>query len=316
MGGNALVGFKQCFDLESEECVITGRAIGTCVKLSVVEDDKSSVSSCDPSEELNVSASHNSGSGGGGGEKRNSKASALPSSSNNVDSSPRDTSTKTEVPNAASSIESEAHSPRSSSPVDQQMQLSRSISQRNNDRAEKGEVNSPESEDMSVGHASTSRGNNTSSAVRQGLKPVEVLLITVDQLPRGGLLHLGGIVSAKSVKLFQTDEEEERDAWWDEIRDEIRAHARVLGCMAVVGYTESIAIHDELCVLSAIGTAVNLDMQYMYLSTEEINDDAVIRRLMTSDTPRDSVDDRGTSVPPSAVTTSPPFRRSLSKFRS
>lgn len=39
-----------------------------------------------------------------------------------------------------------------------------------------------------------------------------------------------------------TDEPETRDAWWEEIRQEIKSHAKALGCHAVVGYSESTSI--------------------------------------------------------------------------
>jgi len=38
------------------------------------------------------------------------------------------------------------------------------------------------------------------------------------------------------------DEPETRDAWWSEVRTEIRSHARAMGCNAVVGYNESSSI--------------------------------------------------------------------------
>lgn len=38
------------------------------------------------------------------------------------------------------------------------------------------------------------------------------------------------------------DEPETRDAWWEEIRQEIKSHAKALGCHAVVGYSESTTI--------------------------------------------------------------------------
>lgn len=39
-----------------------------------------------------------------------------------------------------------------------------------------------------------------------------------------------------------SDEPETRDAWWEEIRQEIKSHAKALGCHAVVGYSESTSI--------------------------------------------------------------------------
>uniref|UniRef100_A0A3Q4I5R8 C2 domain-containing protein 5 n=1 Tax=Neolamprologus brichardi TaxID=32507 RepID=A0A3Q4I5R8_NEOBR len=75
------------------------------------------------------------------------------------------------------------------------------------------------------------------------------------------------LVSARSVKLLDRihnpDEPETRDAWWEEIRQEIKSHARALGCHAVVGYSESTSICEEVCILSASGTAAILNPRYM-----------------------------------------------------
>ena len=46
------------------------------------------------------------------------------------------------------------------------------------------------------------------------------------------------------------------EQWQDEVREEIRAHAKTLACNAVIGYTESVNILDDLYILSASGTAV------------------------------------------------------------
>ena len=39
-----------------------------------------------------------------------------------------------------------------------------------------------------------------------------------------------------------SDDPETRDAWWTELRTEIRSHARALGCHAVIGYCELTSI--------------------------------------------------------------------------
>lgn len=54
------------------------------------------------------------------------------------------------------------------------------------------------------------------------------------------------------------DDPETRDAWWTELRKEIRSHKKTLGCNAVLGYTETAYINDEICILSACGTAALL----------------------------------------------------------
>lgn len=56
----------------------------------------------------------------------------------------------------------------------------------------------------------------------------------------------GGLVSARSVKLLERisnlEEPEGRDAWWTEIRMEVRSHARALACNVVIGYREETSI--------------------------------------------------------------------------
>ncbi|XP_016364747.1 C2 domain-containing protein 5 isoform X3 [Sinocyclocheilus rhinocerous] len=127
------------------------------------------------------------------------------------------------------------------------------------------------------------RGVSSSSEafVRTGEYP----FFTLAAFPPGFLLHVGGVVSARSVKLldrihnpalgntrsyklldwnsFTADEPETRDAWWEEIRQEIKSHAKALGCHAVVGYSESTSICEEVCILSASGTAAILSSRFM-----------------------------------------------------
>ncbi|XP_016147394.1 C2 domain-containing protein 5 isoform X7 [Sinocyclocheilus grahami] len=122
----------------------------------------------------------------------------------------------------------------------------------------------------------------TQSALEQREYP----FFTLTAFPPGFLLHVGGVVSARSVKLldrihnpalgnntrsyklldwnsFTADEPETRDAWWEEIRQEIKSHAKALGCHAVVGYSESTSICEEVCILSASGTAAILSSRFM-----------------------------------------------------
>ena len=69
---------------------------------------------------------------------------------------------------------------------------------------------------------------------------------TLTTLPANLLQHVGGVVSAHSVKLLDKinnpDEPETRDAWWLEVRNEVRSHAKAMGCTTVIGYTESTSI--------------------------------------------------------------------------
>jgi hypothetical protein len=84
----------------------------------------------------------------------------------------------------------------------------------------------------------------------------EIQLITLKVFHPGTRIRLGGIVSARSVKYLgklatKLADQETRDSWWLELREEIRAHAQSLQCPFVIGYTESCTIHDDVCVISA-----------------------------------------------------------------
>ncbi|XP_067415331.1 C2 domain-containing protein 5 isoform X19 [Emydura macquarii macquarii] len=127
------------------------------------------------------------------------------------------------------------------------------------------------------------------------LEQREFPFFTLTAFPPGFLVHVGGVVSARSVKLldrihnpafvgimgntrsyklldwnsFNSDEPETRDAWWAEIRQEIKSHAKALGCHAVVGYSESTSICEEVCILSASGTAAVLNPRFLQDGTME-----------------------------------------------
>ena len=63
----------------------------------------------------------------------------------------------------------------------------------------------------------------------------------------------------------------DRDAWWSEIREDIRAHARALDCSHVLGYTETTTIHEDVCVLSGAGTACVLDLSALAGNTSQVS---------------------------------------------
>ncbi|XP_073477550.1 C2 domain-containing protein 5 isoform X13 [Aquarana catesbeiana] len=105
------------------------------------------------------------------------------------------------------------------------------------------------------------------------LEQREFPFFTLTAFPPGFLVHIGGVVSARSVKLLDRihnpDEPETRDAWWAEIRQEIKSHAKALGCHAVVGYSESTSICEEVCILSASGTATVLNPRFLQDAASE-----------------------------------------------
>lgn len=104
---------------------------------------------------------------------------------------------------------------------------------------------------------------NRPALARESLEMLEYPFITMKQFPQEFIQSIGGVVSARSVKLLDQinnpDEPETRDAWWTELRKEIRSHTRSLGCNVVLGYNETTNICDEVVILSASGTAVLLN---------------------------------------------------------
>lgn len=89
--------------------------------------------------------------------------------------------------------------------------------------------------------------------------------MTIQQYPIGFIKSICGIVCSRSVKLLSAsndDDLESRDKWWIEIRNEIRSHMKSLNCHVVLGYTETKSICEDVCVLSASGTAAIVDELY------------------------------------------------------
>jgi hypothetical protein len=95
---------------------------------------------------------------------------------------------------------------------------------------------------------------------------LEYPFLTMSKYPPGFIVHLGATVSARSVKVLEKTTEKEdletRDSWFNELRMEVRGHAKSLGCNVILGYTESVSISDDVTVLSASGTAAVINLQY------------------------------------------------------
>nr|CAJ2469214.1 unnamed protein product [Leishmania braziliensis] len=94
---------------------------------------------------------------------------------------------------------------------------------------------------------------------------VTISILTVKDLPAGSIHHIGGYICARSVKIVSRVKSrqiisQERDAWWMELREELRANARAFHCNTVLGYEEETQYHEDVVLLSLYGTAVMLDM--------------------------------------------------------
>lgn len=68
---------------------------------------------------------------------------------------------------------------------------------------------------------------------QETMEMLEYPFFTLMKYPVGFIVHFGATVSARSVKLLEkSDDREEietRDSWFNELRMEIRGHAKSLG---------------------------------------------------------------------------------------
>jgi hypothetical protein len=102
----------------------------------------------------------------------------------------------------------------------------------------------------------------------------EVQLLTLRDFDPRVRVRIGGLVTARSVKYLgnlasKLSDQETRDSWWTELRDEIRSHAKILCCSHVVGYLEASTIHEDVAILSITGTACTVrGLPDMYLQNQ------------------------------------------------
>lgn len=118
-----------------------------------------------------------------------------------------------------------------------------------------------------VGGGTLPTPNHRPFMTQESFDLLEYPFLTMKAFPSGFILHLGGTVSARSVKLLDRphtpEEVETRDNWWTQLRMEIRSHTRALACNVVLGYEEFTTISDEVIVLNATGTAAVISLRYL-----------------------------------------------------
>ncbi|XP_074489211.1 C2 domain-containing protein 5 isoform X23 [Sebastes fasciatus] len=245
MGGNAVVGYLQCFDLEGESGLVV-RAIGTACTL----DKLSSGSAPNTNTHIHPSTAPAS------------NACNSPSKDGKEPVFGEDLTSSSGPPTPFRALPTTSSSPPPFSPS---KPCSRQSSSSDTDLSltPKTGMGSGGSAGKEAGPLKTLLRQQTQTALEQREFP----FFTLTSFPPGFLVHVGGVVSARSVKLLDRihnpDEPETRDAWWEEIRQEIKSHAKALGCHAVLGYSESTSICEEVCILSASGTAAILNPRYM-----------------------------------------------------
>ncbi|XP_039399161.1 C2 domain-containing protein 5 isoform X7 [Mauremys reevesii] len=244
MRGNAVVGYLQCFDLEGESGLVV-RAIGTVCTLDKISNTAFLPACNSPSKEMkeipfNEDPNPNTHSSGPSTPLKNQTYSFSPSKSYSRQSSSSDTDLSLTPKTGMGSGSAGKEGGPFKALLRQQTQTA--LEQRE-------------------------------GSPHRFCRRREFPFFTLTAFPPGFLVHVGGVVSARSVKLLDRihnpDEPETRDAWWAEIRQEIKSHAKALGCHAVVGYSESTSICEEVCILSASGTAAVLNPRFLQDGTME-----------------------------------------------
>ncbi|XP_059843662.1 C2 domain-containing protein 5 isoform X15 [Hypanus sabinus] len=238
MGGNAVVGYLQCFDLEGESGLVV-RAIGTACTLDKLSNAATSLlpPCSSPSKDLKDKCL----------QENESQDSIWVPFSEDPNPVTHSSGPSTPLKNQTYSFSPSKSYSRQSSSSDTDLSLTPKTGMGSGSGGKDG------------GPLKTLYRQQTQSAFEHREFP----FFTLTTFPPGFLVHVGGVVSARSVKLLDRihnpDEPETRDAWWAEIRQEIKSHGKALGCHAVVGYSESTSICEEVCILSASGTAAVLN---------------------------------------------------------
>ncbi|XP_026565786.1 C2 domain-containing protein 5 isoform X5 [Pseudonaja textilis] len=235
MRGNAVVGYLQCFDLEGESGLVV-RAIGTACTLDKLSNTPVFLPACNsPSKEIKE----------------------IPFNED-PNPNPHSSGPSTPLKNQIYSFSPSKSYSRQSSSSDTDLSLTPKTGMGSGSAGKEG------------GPLKALLRQQTQTALEQREFP----FFTLTAFPPGFLLHVGGVVSARSVKLLDRihnpDDPETRDAWWAEVRQEIKSHAKALGCHAVVGYSESTSICEEVCILSASGTAAVLNPRFLQDGNMEV----------------------------------------------
>ncbi|XP_061415893.1 C2 domain-containing protein 5 isoform X4 [Lethenteron reissneri] len=292
MFGNAVVGYLQCFDLEGESGLVV-RAIGTACTLEKLAIATTTAAPGQPSPPvlallgqrrvsqlqtpfppLSAGATNNSNAPGTGVQFLVGESSPGPQQHQHHQQQQQQQSQPTPIPRdtkEAPFLDEAAllsQSPPLSSPQKAQTTNSFSPIKSFSRQSSSSDTELSLTPKMAgVGSGSGGRdGNSMKMLSRQHttatMDQLEFPFFTLTSFPPGFLIHVAGVVSARSVKLLDRihnpEEPETRDAWWAEIRQEIKSHAKALGCHAVVGYSECTSICEEVCILSACGTAAVL----------------------------------------------------------
>ncbi|XP_052800136.1 C2 domain-containing protein 5-like isoform X3 [Mya arenaria] len=232
MGGGAVIGYQQCFDLEGESGIVI-RGIGTAVTLVRLRDAQASPLGMSPLKDSPLQEENHVPSPPPSKKERSTTSPMKVAGPTNRRSSDSDTSTTSKGILIC---------------ADEVCWI----------------IGNSVGESSGSGNGSVSKNCPRMCSQQVNIELMEFPLFTMTTFPPGFITHLGGVVAARSVKLLDKihnpEEPETRDAWWNEIRTELRSHTRAMGCHAVIGYSEQTSICDEIILLSATGTAAKVNL--------------------------------------------------------
>jgi len=268
LGANAVIGYRQLFDIEGESGIAV-RGIGTAVTLTRIQLDAygnftSQISPGTMSENPNSPRGSRENSAG-----KEMRCSVEGKTELSLDSPPP-------VTNLQSTSWTNATPKRS-----------RDIS-----------ISKATEIDLGTSRASVSVGSGSlekiamkfTNSTKTGDTPdmAEFPFLTMNKFSPGFLSHIGGMVSAKSVKLLEElderDDGDTREGWWTEIRQEVRSHARALGCNVIIGYQEKTVIWDDVIILSVSGTGAVSNISFLGdLDSSGLNNSSINHRYLLQD---------------------------------
>ncbi|KAJ2723719.1 hypothetical protein GGI07_002428 [Coemansia sp. Benny D115] len=232
LSANAIVGYRQWFEYEEEEKLITGRAVGTAVLVgsqAIASSRRaSSINECSafpPSDMAPASARE--------GMAR------VPTIEITGDGLPH---IQNRRPSTASHISETSHA----------------TSAAHEERVSDSSSMVTQSTSSSLSTSSLQSADN----VRNQKNADACEIQTFKAFAPGAIHRLGGLVSATSVKLIENDQGRTRELWFDDLRAEIKHHALAIGCSHIIGYTEQMSIRGEIIILVAYGTAAVLELDY------------------------------------------------------
>ncbi|XP_034116957.1 C2 domain-containing protein 5 isoform X1 [Drosophila albomicans] len=329
MGANAVIGYTQCFDLEGDVGVVA-RGVGTAVTL-IKDTTSSQPNSADVAlieessndlqqQQMQQQQQQSPAAQAQGGvlipttiatleNNASAKKFASPVGSNRLKLTP--SPSKSGISggaNADSASTSTTSTATTMVPAKELGEICRRSSDSDLSVTPKGNSICVASERLAAATAMMRLTTPTvGNKATDSLDMLEYPFLTMTKYPTGFILHLGATVAARSVKLLERvpnpDEPEVRDSWWTELRMEIRSHARSLGCNVVLGYAESTTISDDVCVLSATGTAAVINMVFnrsvsqtdIFAISKQSNTVAAMSNSLEEREPNGSIGDAATS---------------------